>query len=194
MKTKDYRLVVFVPSVLLLLPITGSLTVEDWNWKWNDFLMAWVVFALTTLFYRFLATRPLANLPYKAGAALAVLAGFLITWVNLAVQIIGEDNPGNGLYLLTILGGFVGVGLSRFQPARLAWVALGMAAALVLIPAVAVSFWPGDFSPGYPKVQLLSAGFAAMFVASGLLFRRAARQSLGSDVAGPGGTPGLRVI
>lgn len=175
MKRKDWLLVVLVPSILLLLPITGSLTVEGWNWSWHDFLMAWVVFAIATLFYRFLATRPVASFAYRLGAGLAVLTGFVITWVNLAVQIIGEDNPGNGLYLLTILGGFVGVGLSRFRPAGLAWVAFAMAAVLVLIPVVAVLNWPADFSPGYPKVQLLSSGFAAMFATSGLLFRSAAR-------------------
>lgn len=177
MKTKDYLIVALVPPALLLIPLTGQLTVDGWNWKWHDFLMAWAVFTFTTFFYRFLATRPMANLAYKTGAGFAVITGFLITWVNLAVQIIGEDNPGNGLYLLTILGGFIGVGFSRFQAGRLAIVAFAMAAVLVLIPVVAVLNWPADFSPGYPKVQLLSACFAAMFAVSGLLFRRAAGQS-----------------
>ncbi len=175
MKRKDYLIVAVVPSALLLLPLIGSLTVEGWNWTWHDFLMAWVVFGVTTLFYRFLATRPVANRAYKVGGALAVVAGFLITWITLAVQIIGDDNPGNGLFLLTILGGFVGVALSRFRPAGLAIVAFAMAATLLLIPVVAVLNWPADFSPGYPKVQLLSAGFAAMFLTSGLLFRHAAK-------------------
>lgn len=174
MKTKDTLIVALLPLALLLIPLTGQLTVDGWNWTWSDFVMAWVVFTITTAFYRFLATRPMANLAYKAGAALAVITGFLITWITLAVQIIGDDNPGNGLYLLTILGGFIGVGFSRFQPAGLARVAFAMAAVLLAIPAVSVLLWPADFNPGYPKVQMLSAGFAAMFAASGLLFRRAA--------------------
>lgn len=174
MKTKDYLLVALVPTALLLLPLTGQFTVEGWNWTWSDFVMAWVIFALTTLFHRFLVTRPAANFAYKAGVALAVITGFLITWITLAVQIIGDDNPGNGLYLLTIVGGFIGVGLARFQAAGLVRVAFGMAAALLLIPAVSVLFWPADFNPGYPKVQLLSAGFAALFIGSGLCFRHAA--------------------
>lgn len=176
MKTKDLRLIVLVPLALLLLPLTGQLTVDGWNWSIGDFVMAWVVFTITTAFLRFLVTRPVANVAYKAGAALAALTGFLIVWINLAVQIIGEDNPGNGLYLLTILGGFIGVGVTRCQPAGLAKVAFVIAAALVLIPAVSFQFWPTDFSPGYPKVQLLSTGFAALFAASGLCFRSASRQ------------------
>jgi hypothetical protein len=174
MKRKDYLLIAFVPLTLLLLPLTGQLTVDGWHWKWHDFVMAWAVFTFTTWFIRFLVTRPAANLPYKVAATLAIVTGLLITWVNLAVQIIGDDNPGNVLYLLTILGGFIGVGTSRFQPAALSRVAFGMAAALLLIPAVSVLMWPADFNPGYAKVQILSSAFAAMFATSGLLFRRAA--------------------
>lgn len=174
MKTKDYLIIALVPPALLLVPLAGSLTVEGWNWSWRDFLMAWAVFAFTTFFLRFLVTRPQAGFAYKAGAAIAVVTGFLITWVTLAVQIIGDDNPGNLLYLLTILGGFVGVGLSRFRPAGLAKVAFAMGGVLLLIPVVSVALWPDDFNPGYPGVQLLSAGFAALFATSGLLFRHAA--------------------
>lgn len=177
MKRKDFLLIALVPPALLLLPLTGQFTVEGWNWTWTDFVMAWLVFTVTTAFLRFLMTRPVANFAYKAGAALAVLAGFLITWITMAVQIIGDDNPGNGLYLLAILGGFIGVGVSRFQPKVLARVAFAMAGVLLLIPAVSVFLWPADFNPGYPKVQMLSSGFAAMFTASGLLFRHAAGQN-----------------
>lgn len=176
MKRQDYLIILLVPSVLILLPIVGSLTVDGWNWKWNDFLAAWVIFAVTTAFFRFLAKKSAGNLAYKAGAALAVIASFLVTWVTMAVQIIGEDNPGNGLYLLTILGGFIGVLVSRFRASGLSIVAFGMAAAFVMIPAVAVVRWPNDFDPGYLKIQLGSAVLAAVYVTSGLLFRRAARQ------------------
>ncbi len=174
MKRKDFLIVALVPLALLLIPVTGSLTVEGWNWTWSDFVFAWVVFSLTTFVFRFLVTRPMANFAYKAGVALAVLAGFLIFWVTAAVQIIGDENPGNGLYLLTILGGFIGVCVARFQPAGLARVAFAMAAALILIPAVSVLLWPADFNPGYARVQILSSGFAAMFLGSGLLLRQAA--------------------
>lgn len=174
MKRKDWLIIALVPPALLLIPLAGQLTVEGWNWTGSDFLMAWVVFSFTTWFYRFLVTRQPANLAYKAGVALAVLTGFLITWITMAVQIIGNDNPGNLLYLLTILGGFLGVGLARCQPAGLAKVAFCMAAALLLVPVVSFLAWPEDFNPGYPRVLILSAGFAAMYLTSGLLLRHAA--------------------
>lgn len=181
MKTKDYLIVALLPLALLLIPFVGNMTVEGWNWTASDFVLAWVIFSITTFFFRFLVTRPMANFAYKAGVTLAVATGFFITWVSIAVQIIGDDNPGNLLYLLTILGGFIGVGLTRFQPAGLAKVAFAMAAALVLIPFISHLLWPDDFNPGYPRIQLLSAGFAMLFLASGLLFRHAAGRPDGSN-------------
>jgi hypothetical protein len=166
-----------VPLGLLLVPITGQLTVEGWHWKWHGFVFAWAVFTFATWFVRFLVTRPAANLPYKVGVTLAIVTGFLVTWSDLAVQIIGEDNPGNVLYLLTVLGGFIGVVISRFRPGGLSIVAFAMAASFLLIPAVAVLNWPADFDPGYPKIQFGSAVLAAIFTTSGLLIRRAAPQA-----------------
>ncbi len=186
MKRKDYLIVSLLPLALLLIPLTGQLTVDGWHWTWHDFLFAWVVFSITTFLHRFLVTRPMANFAYKAGVALAVLAGFLVFWITAAVQIIGDDNPGNLLYLLSLLGGFVGTGISRFQPAGLSRVAFAMAAALLLIPVVAVLNWPTDFNPGYLQAQLLSAGLATLFLAAGLLFRRAGSQA-GSELTAAGG-------
>lgn len=183
MKRKDYLIVALVPLALLLIPLVGNLTVKGWNWHWNDFLFAYVIFALTAFAYRLLATRRWSNLSYKLGAALGVLAGFLIFWVTLAVQIIGEDNPANVFYLVTVLGGVIGLAVARLRPADLAKVAFAMAAALFLIPVVAVVRWPADFSPGVAPVFLLNSGLVAMFITSGLLFRHAARQTSGSMAA-----------
>jgi len=177
MKTKDYLIVALAPLAVLIIPLVGHLTVEGWNWTWSDFVVAWVILALTTGFLRVLMTRRWSSLAYKAGAVLAVGAGFLIFWVNLAVQIIGDENPGNLLYFLTLAGGLVGVARSRCEPANLARVAFGMAAVLLVIPAVSVLFWPTDFNPGYLKVQILSVCFALVFAGSGLLFGRAAGET-----------------
>lgn len=174
MKRKDWLIVALVPLALLLIPLTGQLTVEGWNWPWHGFVFAWVVFSVTIFFYRFLATRPMANFAYKAGAALAVLAGFLVFWFTAAVQIIGDENPANVLYLGVILTGLVGTGLVRFQPAGMAKTAFATAAATFLVPVIAVIFWPSDFSPGLLKVFILNSVFVLMFAGSGLLFRHAA--------------------
>jgi hypothetical protein len=177
MKSKDFLIVAFVPLALLLIPLAGSLTVEGWNWSFGDFVFAWLMFAATTFAYRLLASRQWANFAYRAGAGLAVGGGFLLTWINLAVQIIGDDNPGNGLYFLVILAGLTGVGVARFQAAGLAKVAFGMAAAILVIPIVSFVVWPADFNPGFARVLLLNFFFVALFAGSGLLFRHAAGQA-----------------
>ncbi|MES1166759.1 MAG: hypothetical protein ABUL68_02040 [Pseudomonadota bacterium] len=177
MKTKDYLIAALAPTPVLLIALWGNLCVEGWNWNPGSFVFAWVVIAGATLLYRLLATRKAANLAYRLGAALAILTGFLVFWTTAAVQIIGEENPANPLYVLVLLGSLVGVGFARFQPRRLAHTAFATAAGIFLIPVIALIFWPSDFSPGVPQVFLLNSAFAAMFAASGLLFRRAAAQA-----------------
>jgi hypothetical protein len=176
MKRKDWLIVVLAPFPVLLIALLGNTFVEGWNWKWNDFIFAWVVFALTTFVYRLIVTRKWANLTYKLGAALAVFAGFLIFWFTAAVQIIGDENPGNILYLGVILTGLTGVGLARFKPAGMAKAAFATAAATFLVPVIAVLAWPADFSPGPMKVFILNSVFVLMFAGSGLLFRHAPSQ------------------
>jgi hypothetical protein len=183
MTTKDFLIIAFVPLALLLIPLGGSLTVEGWNWTFSDFVFAWAMFAFATFALRLLITRKWADFSYRAGAALAVIGGFLLTWVNLAVQVIGDDNPGNGLYFLVILAGMIGVGLSRFEALGLSKVAFAMAAALLAIPVIAVFVWPTDFSPGFARVFVLNGFFVAMFTGAGLLFRRSAGQARTLDSA-----------
>jgi hypothetical protein len=178
MKTKDYLIVALAPLAVLLIPLVCNHTVDGWNWTWHDFALMWVILTVTTLLYRLLVTRQPGNLAFRLGSGLGVAGGFLLTWANLAVQVIGDDNPGNLLYFLVILGGFIGVALSRFDAARLARVAFAMAAAIFLIPLVAVLAWPADFSPGFAKVVVLNFGFVAMFAGAGLFFLRAGKQSI----------------
>lgn len=175
MKTLDYLIIVFAPLALLTIPLVGNATIEGWNWSGSDFVAAWVVLAAATFLYRLLASRPTANLTYRLGAGLAVGTGFLLTWVNLAVQVIGDDNPGNLLYFLVILGGLAGVALTRFEAAKLARLAFALAGAIFLVPIVSVLAWPADFSPGPVKVFILNGGFVMLFATAGLLFRQAAQ-------------------
>lgn len=176
MKRKDCLIVALLPLALLLIPLAGQLTVNGWHWTWTDFLFAWVVFSITTLLYRFLVTRPAANSAYKAGAALAVVAGFLVFWITAAVQIIGDENPANILYFGVILTGLGGVALARFRPAGMAKAAFATAAVTFVIPIVGIVLASADFSPGIPQVFLLNGCFALMFAAAGLLFLHSANQ------------------
>ena len=64
-----------------------------------------------------LAARMTPNRAYRAGAALAVLAGFLMLWANAAVGIIGnENNPANLLFIGILAVGAFGALLARGRP------------------------------------------------------------------------------
>lgn len=174
MKRKDYLFVVLAPSPVVVAALLGNAFVDGWNWNAGGFVFLWAVLAVVALLYKLIATNPAATLAYRAAAGLSVLTAFCVFWMSIGPKIIQEENPGNLLYVATVFLGLVGVCVSRFQPARLAQVAFAMAGALLLIPSVAALLWPANFHPGYLRIQLLSSIFAAVFIASGLVFRHAA--------------------
>lgn len=177
MKTKDYLIVALAPLPVLLIPLIGNLaSPSNWKWTGSDFVVAYCLLASVTFVYRLLATRKWSNVTYKLAAGLAVATGFFLTWINLAVQIIGDENPAFVLYFVVVLIGLTGVGLSRFSPAGMAKAAYATAAATFLVPVIAYFAWPVDFSPGVVPVFFLNGCFVAGFAVSGLLFRLAARQ------------------
>jgi len=183
MKTKDFLVVALAPMLVLLVPLVAMQFTKEVNWTISDFVLAWVLLAGATFAYKLLATRATGNIAYRAGAGLAVAAGFLLTWINAAVAIIGEHNPANALYLGVILVGMIGAGFARFQPRGMARALFATAFAQFLVPVIAVIVWPSDFGPGVAKVFMLNGFFVLMFAGSGLLFRHAARQPNGSSVA-----------
>jgi hypothetical protein len=174
MKTKDFLIVGLVPLLVLMIPLVAMQFTREVNWTASDFAAMWVVLTVPTFLFRLLVTRQWASLPYRLGAGLAVVTGFFMTWVNLAVQIIGHDNAANLLYSGVVLLSLVGVALSRFRPEGLARTAFAAAAATFLVPVIGYLAWPGDFSPGVARVFLLNGFFVVMFAVSGLLFRQAA--------------------
>lgn len=177
MKTRDHLIVVFAPLAVLLVPLLGNMVSEEWNWTFFDFVAAWVLLGSATFIYKLTVTRKAAHFSYRAGAGLGVAAALLMTWVNLAVQIIGDENPAFVLYFVVLLIGLAGAVRGRFEPAGLAHAAFATAGATFLVPVLAVILWPADFSPGVGQVFALNFGFVALFAAAGLLFRRASLKS-----------------
>jgi hypothetical protein len=177
MKTKDYLVVALAPLAVLLIPLAGNLGSEEWNWSFSDFVVAWTLLAGAIFTYKMMATKRTAHPSYRAGAALAVATGLLLTWINLAVQIIGDENPAFVLYFVVVLIGLAGAIRARFEPAGMANAALVTAAATFLVPLIAFILWPADFSPGVGQVFALNFGFVALFASAGLLFRHASREN-----------------
>lgn len=160
-------------AALLSLPWFMMQVSDEWNWRPGSFVLFGAMLAGALGAYE-LAVRMTGSWAYRAGAALAIVSGFVLAWMNLAVGVIGpEDNPANLMYLGALLIGAAGVAISRLEPRGMALASLATAAALVLIAVIAAIFW-GSEPPGRPGILILNGAFATMFLGSAWLFRRAA--------------------
>jgi hypothetical protein len=179
MKPKNFIRPLIIALALLLIPLIGTLLGsgiegEGWFWTPGDFLAMGTIIYIAGLFYEFFSTRS-SSAAYKAGAGLAVLTGFLIVWVTLAVGIIGDENPANLFYFVVILIGLVGAFGANLQPKGMMRAALATAVAQMAVPVIAVIFFSSsDFSPGIVPVFGMNAALALMWITSALLFKSAA--------------------
>lgn len=177
MSLKSLLPVVVVPTLILLIPLGAMLfKVEGWAWGPGSFLVAWLLMAGVGLAYK-LVTRKAVSGAYRAATALGLVTGFLILWINAAVGIIGsEDNPMNLLFGGVLLLGMVGAVLARLEASGMARTMFVVAFAQFLVPVIAFLIGRPDFSPGVAQIFAFNLVFVALFAASGLLFRRAARR------------------
>ncbi|HYC71240.1 MAG TPA: hypothetical protein VEB66_08550 [Opitutaceae bacterium] len=181
MPSKSTLAVLLTPAVILLIPLVAMQFTAEVQWTWSDFLVMYVLMASVGGVLRFALTRS-RHPAYRVAAATGCLTSFLLTWVNLAVEVIGDDNPVNALYFLVILAGLAGAGAARFEARGLARVAFGMAAAVMSVPVIALVVDPTNFSPGVLGVFVLNGIFAALFTGAGLLMWHAARNPDGGNL------------
>lgn len=115
-------------AALLALPAVAMLFTEEVDWGPLDFAVMGVLLALVCGAWE-LAVRMSGDWAYRAGFALAVIAGFLLTWVNLAVGVIGDEGePVNLVFFAVLALGVVAACVAAFRPA-------GMARAMALTAA-----------------------------------------------------------
>ena len=128
-------------------------------------------------------THPTA---YRIAIGIACGTGLILLWINVAVGIIG-DGPINLMYLGVLAIALAGALLAQFQPRGMAWTLFATALAQVLVPVVALLIWKAGgrellldphsphppFHPGVVPVFALNSGFAALWIASAIFFRRA---------------------
>ena len=125
-------------SALLAAPAVAMRLGADVDWTAFDFIVAGIMLAVPLTGFE-LALRASGNLAYRAGAVVALGTAFLITWSNLAVGIIGNENePINLIFFGVILIAIVGAFLARSRPRGLAWAmaAAGAAQAVTVVAAV----------------------------------------------------------
>jgi hypothetical protein len=174
MPSKSTLAVLLIPAFILLIPLVAMQFTDEVDWSLSDFVLMYGLMTGIGGAFKFVASRS-TSLAYRAGAAVACGTAFFLTWVNLAVEVIGDDNAVNALYFLVVLLGLLGAGAARFRAAGMARAMFAMAAAQMLVPTVGVIVNPNNFSPGILPVYVLNGGFAALFIFAGLLFSHAAR-------------------
>jgi hypothetical protein len=156
-------------GLVLLLPWLASHWTEEVRWDAADFVLFGGMLLAACGTYE-LAARVSGSWAYRAAVGVAVATAFILTWMNLAVGIIGsEDNPANLMYAGVLAVGAVGALFARFRPSGMARAlsATAMAQALVAMIALLAGF-------GY--TWILTGFFVALWLTSARLFRKAARE------------------
>ena len=142
------------------------------------FCFAGVLLFGTGLTYELVA-RKAGGIAYRAAVGVALVAAFLLVWINAAVGIIGnEDNPANLMYFGVLAVLTIGIAMARLRPRGMVRALFATAFAQMLVPVIALIAWrPSlDDAPGILGVFMLNAFFVMLFVVSAFLFRRAAQE------------------
>jgi hypothetical protein len=172
-------------GLILLIPLVAMQVSDEWNWGVFDFVFMGALLFGTGFAYELIARKG-STTAYRAAVGIACPAALVLIWMNAAVGLIG-DGPVNLLYIavpaVLILGAFI----ARFRPNGMALALFATAFVQMLVPVIALAIWKAGgqdlliddnsphppFAPGIVKVFALNAFFAALWIASGLLFRRA---------------------
>ncbi len=181
MKSINKRLIVWglVIIGLLSIPLIAMQFSDEVNWKPSDFVIMGAALSVLALSYEFIALKAKTAV-YRWALGLALLGAFLLFWVNGAVGIIGnEGQDANLLYLATFAVGITGSLMVKFKAKGMARTLFAVTVVQLLVPVIALLIWPPSeisWSPGIFGVFVLSSFFALLFLISGLLFKRAARE------------------
>jgi hypothetical protein len=158
-------------AALLAVPAVAMQLGADVGWSPLDFATMGAMLFVACGLYE-LGARISENNWYRLAVGVAVLGGFLLVWINLAVGIIGsERNPANLMFAGVLVVGALGAFLARLRPRGMAGTMMAMSVAQAAVGMVALSL---SSLEGF----VLSGFFAAVWLASAGLFRKAAGQTL----------------
>jgi hypothetical protein len=115
---------------------------------------------------------------YRSAVAVALGAVLFLVWGVAAMGVIGaEGDPFDLMYIGVLAVGIVGSVIVRFQPAGMVRVLLAMAVVQALVAMIALMAGKHEVPvSSVAEIVGLNGFFAALFVGSAWLFRRAARQ------------------
>ena len=155
---------------LLLTPLVMMQISDGWHWTIGSFLVAGTVIGGVGLIYE-LAERVSERRTYRAGAAIALVASFLMVWST----IVRDDGNGIGFFMV-IMAAAVGGFSAWFQPAGMARTMFGVAVMQALLGlAIATAPSTASIPDGPLEAWLYSGFFTVLWLMSAILFRVAAK-------------------
>ena len=130
-----------VAVAIILAPLVAmQLDAPGVNWTLSDFIFAIVLIGSVGLLFE-LGVRASGSWAYRGGVAMALAAGFLTIWINLAVGIVGnEDNPINLAFMVVVLLAIAGAIVARGKAELMT--------RAMLVPAPTVNVTPARMSTG----------------------------------------------
>lgn len=162
-----------IAALLLVAPLVAMQLTDEVNWSAMDFLVMGVMLAAVCGGIE-LALRISRDLAYRAACAVALVTGFLLVWINLAVGIIGDEGErANLLFFGVLLVALVGSVLTGMQPRGMA---RAMTATAVVQAAIGVLALVLACDIEAVFLPLL---FAGGWLTSAQLFRVAAQSDAG---------------
>lgn len=152
------------------------------NWNLADFAVAAGLLA-ALIGGSVLAFRRSSNGAYRAAAGVALFACFLLAWINGAVGIVGsESNDANLMFAAVIACVVIGAAVTRLRAGGMSRVLFLAAAIQLAAGLIALAGGLGTEGNAWPNdLIVLTAFFAALWLVSSWLFRRAARQLAVAD-------------
>jgi len=157
-------------ALLLLTPLVAMQFTDEVAWGPGDFALLAVMLAVVCGGYE-VATRMSGAIAYRLGAGVALVTGFLLVWMNLAVGIIGDEgDPANLLYAGVLAVGAVGAAIARLRPLGMALTLVAMAVAQGLVAVIALA-------AGLGETFVITGVYMALWLASAGMFWLAAKQA-----------------
>jgi hypothetical protein len=175
-----------IAALILLLPSIAMRFTDEVNWDETDFAFAGALILGTGVTFE-LAARMTRNGAYRAAVGVALAAAFILVWMNAAVGIIGsEDNDANLMYGGVLAVGLVGSLIARFRSDGMARALFATALAQALVAMVALVAGSGSPWSGPLEIAALNGFFAALWLISAGLFRKAAREQTSAGASAKG--------
>ena len=116
-----------------LVPLVAKQFTDEVQWSTFDHIVWAFMLAIPATIID-LVSRMTGNWAYRGAVVIALGTSFVITWANLAVGIVGnEENPVNLIFFGVVAIALLGSPLVGFKAARLRWVFYLTAAAQALV-------------------------------------------------------------